>query len=122
MCRGPKMLQNATTECRAETPPSIFHFWSMVAKLLVVGILLSAMACSEFPELANLTDDASNDFISMSYVAGEIASTVAVQAMLTADPSASDVMPYRNSSDSPQHRLIFRSSRNLLELYSVLRT
>jgi hypothetical protein len=122
VCRGPSVLQNATTGCHAGTYLVILHFPSQVAKFLVMAVLFSAIACSEFPELANLMDNTSNDFTPPSYVVGEIASTVAAQVTVTAATPASRITPFRKSSDASQQTSLFRSSRDLLLLYSILRT
>jgi len=99
-----------------------FHFKSNVAKVFVMAVLLSLMACSELPELAGLADNTSNDFTAPSYIVGEIASAVVAHLTATAAPPASPTTPYQNSSGVAQQTSLFRSSRDLLQLYSILRT
>jgi hypothetical protein len=98
-----------------------FHFNGSLAKLFVLTILLSAVACSELPELEKLVDNSSNDFTPASYAVGEITKAVAAQLR----PTVSAAAPRLASSQNPSSALFigpFLSSRNLLELYSVLRT
>jgi len=98
-----------------------FHFKGSVAKLFVLVILVSAVACSELPELEKLVDNSSNDFTPASYVVREIAKAVAAQLRPTVSAAAPCLAPLQNSS-SAQFIGPSLSSRNLLELYSVLRT
>ena len=100
----------------------MFHSWDKAAKLFIIVALVSTVACSELPELAGLMDNSSNDFTPSSYLVGEIASSLAAQVTSTAKPPASRIAPWWKSSDVPQQTSLFRSSRNLLELYSILRT
>ena len=102
--------------------PMKFHFESNVAKLFVMAVLLSSVACSELPELARLMDNTSNDFMPPSYIVGEIVDTVAAQVTATAAAPASPTTPYQSSSDVAHQTSLFRSSRDLLQLYSILRT
>jgi hypothetical protein len=97
-----------------------FRFKSNIAKLFVLAVLLSAVASSELPELARLMDNTSNDFTSPSYLMGEIGS--AVTAQVTATGPVSSITPGQKLWDVPQQPGVFRSSRNLLLLYSILRT
>lgn len=97
-----------------------FRFKSNVARFFVLAVLLSAVACSELPELARLIDNASNDFTAPSYLMGEIASTVTAQVMTTV--AGSPVEMSLNSSDTTQTSEGFLGSGDLLLLYSVLRT
>ena len=98
-----------------------FRFKSNVVRLFVTVVLLSSLACSELPELGRLIDDTSNDFTPASYVLGEIASDVAVQAT-PATESASRVTSRQTFLDMPQHNSAFRGPRSLLLLYSILKT
>ena|ERR1700674_1293131 len=97
-----------------------FRFKSNIAKLFVLAVLLSAVASSELPELARLMDNTSNDFTAPSYLMGEIGSPVAAQ--VTAKGPVSRITPGQNPSDVRQQPGVFHSSRNLLLLYSILRT
>jgi len=96
-----------------------FHFESNV--VFVMAVLLSSVACSELPELARLMDNTSNDFMPSSYIVGEIVDIVAAQVTATAAP-ASPATLYQSSSDVAHQASLFRSSRGLLQLYSILRT
>jgi hypothetical protein len=97
-----------------------FRFKSNVARFFVLAVLLSAIACSELPELARLIDNASNDFTAPSYLMGEIARKVTAQ--VTATVAGSSVEMSLNSSDIPQTSEGFHGSGDLLLLYSILRT
>ena len=97
-----------------------FRFKSNIARFFVLAVLLSAIACSELPELARLTDNASNDFTAPSYLMGEIASTVTAQVMVTV--AGWPIEMSLNSSDIPQTSKGFHGSGDLLLLYSILRT
>jgi len=59
------------------------QFKSSVAKVFIFAILVSALMCSEFPELTKLTDDTSNDFTTPSYIMREVTSAVAAQVTAT---------------------------------------
>jgi hypothetical protein len=98
------------------------RFNGSVAKLFVVAILLSSLACSELPELERLIDNASNDFTPASYVAGEITSAVAAHVKATSPARALRAARQQNSSDISQHIAAFLISRDLLHLYSISRT
>ena len=98
------------------------RFKGSVAKLFVVAILLSSLACSELPELERLIDNTSNDFTPPSYVVGEITSAVARQVTPTSPERALRGVSRQNSPDVPQHIRAFLSSRDLLHLYSMIRT
>jgi hypothetical protein len=93
-----------------------------IAKLFVLAILLSSLACSELPELCRLSDNTSNDFTPLSYVAGEIASAVSAQLWPASPARALRVTPQQNSTDVPQQVKPFLGSRDLLHLYSISRT
>ena len=96
------------------------RFKTNIARFFTLAVLLSAIACSELPELARLTDNASNDFTAPSYLMGEIASTVTVQ--VTATVAGSPIEVSLNSSDIPQISEGLHGSGDLLMLYSILRT
>ena len=99
-----------------------FRFKSNVAKFFVMAVLLSALACSELPELAKLIDQTSNDFTPPSYMMEEIASAVAAQVTTTTTVPKLRATPSQSSSDFPRQARLFRGSRELLQLYSILRT
>lgn len=90
------------------------------AKFFVFVVLLSAVACSELPELAKLMDNPSNDFTAPAYLMGEIETKVSEQVTFTA--SISRLESRSVPSDQPQRMQGFRSSGDLLLLYSILRT
>jgi hypothetical protein len=96
------------------------RFKTNMARFFTLAVLLSAIACSELPELARLIDNASNDFTAPSYMMGEIASTVTVQ--VTATVAGSHIEVSLKSSDVRPTSHDFRGSGDLLQLYSILRT
>ena len=84
-------------------------------------VVLSSVACSEFPELARLADNTSNDFITtQSCIAGEVGIAAATQ--ITATAPASRITACEELLDIPQRISLFGISRDLLLLYSVFRT
>jgi hypothetical protein len=91
-----------------------------IARFFVLAVLLSAVACSELPELARLTDNTSNDFTAPSYLMGEIAGAVSAQVVATV--AGSPIEMSLKSSDVPQRTHVSRGSADLLLLYSMLRT
>ena len=105
---------------QAKSRTMSFRFKSNLARFFVLAVLLSAIACSELPELARLTDNASNDFTAPSYLMGEIASTVTAQVMATV--AGSPIEMSLNSSDILQTSEGFHGSGDLLLLHSILRT
>ena len=99
----------------------MFHRRSKFARLFVMVVLLSSVACSEFPELARLADNTSNDFITtQSCLAGEVAIAEATQ--VTATGPASRITACEELSNIPERISLFGISRDLLLLYSVFRT
>src|ERR1700746_1556986 len=98
------------------------RFNGSVAKLFVVAILLSSLACSELPELERLIDNTSNDFTAPSYVVGEITSAVARQVTPASPERALRGVTQQNSPDASQHITAFLISRDLLHLFSISRT
>jgi hypothetical protein len=96
------------------------RFKTNIARFFALAVLLSAIACSELPELARLIDNASNDFTAPSHVMGEIASTVTVQ--VTATVAGSPIEVSLKSSNVRPTNHDFRGSGDLLQLYSILRT
>jgi hypothetical protein len=97
-----------------------FDFKTNVAKLVVLAILLSAVACSELPELTKLMDNPSNDFTTSSHLMAEVSSVVAAPAKATAP--ASGIMPRQKPSKAPRHISRVGNPRDLLLLCSILRT
>jgi hypothetical protein len=110
------------TQYPAATFPMRLRFKGSIVRLFVVVILLSSLACSELPELERLIDNTSNDFTPPSYVVGEITSAVSSQLTPESPMRALHVAPQQNSSDVPQHIGAFLSSRDLLHLFSIIRT
>jgi len=98
------------------------QFKSNIARLFVVAVLLSSVACSELPELARLMDNTANDFTPPSYVMDDLERAVSGQVTTTAIAPASRPSPRQNLSDIPQHTNPRHGSRDLLQLYSILRT
>lgn len=96
------------------------RFRSKAAKFFVFVVLLSAVACSELPELAKLMDNPSNDFTAPAYLMGEIETRVTDQVSTTTSVSHLESRSF--PSDRPQRAQGFRSSGDLLLLYSILRT
>lgn len=97
-----------------------FKFKSSVAKFAVLAVLLTAVACSELPELARLMDNPTNDFTAPSYLMEDISASVAAQVTATA-PTLRITLSQK-FSDSPQRATLIRGSRDLLLLCSILRT
>jgi|SRR5690348_12688721 len=98
------------------------RFKSNVARLFVLAVLLSAVACSELPELTKLMDQTSNDFTPPSYVVGDLASAAAAQVATTTTAPKLRGISSPESSDVPRQARLFRCSRDLLQFYSILRT
>lgn len=96
-----------------------FDFKTNVAKLVVLVVLLSAVACSELPELTQLMDNPSNDFTTPSHLMEEVSNVVAAPVKATA---ASGIMPRQKPSEAPQHASRVGNPRDLLLLCSILRT
>jgi hypothetical protein len=99
-----------------------FQFKGNVARLLVMAVLLSVVACSELPELARLMDNPSNDFMPPSYPMEQVTSAVAAQVTATVTTPAPRITRSQESSGVRQQTIPIRSSRDLLELYTILRT
>jgi hypothetical protein len=96
------------------------RFKTNIARFFALAVLLSAIACSELPELARLIDKASNDFTAPSYLMEEDASTVTAQA--TATVAGSPIEVSLKFSDVRPTSHDFHGSGDLLQLYSILRT
>ena len=98
------------------------QFKSNFAKVFIFATLLSALMCSEFPELTKLTDDTSNDFTTPSYVMREVTSAVAAQVTATVMTPAPRITSSRKFSAAPPERSFIRNSRDLHLLCTLLRT
>jgi hypothetical protein len=98
----------------------MFRRRSKFARLFVLVLVLSSVACSEFPELVSLADNTSNDFTTQSCIAGEVG--IAATTQITATVPASRITACEQFLDIPQRISLFGISRDLLLLYSVLRT
>ena len=102
---------------------AMFCLQTKLATTFVMAVLLSSLAYSEFPELASLSDNTSNDFTTQSCLAGsgEVAIVTAIPVPAKAPGSC---IPNAKFSDV-QLRLrprVFSISDNLFLLYSILRT
>jgi hypothetical protein len=84
-----------------------------------MAVLLSSLAYSEFPELVSLLDNTSNDFTTQSCPA-EVVIVTAIP--VTAKTPGSRVMPSAEISDVQKQTNVFCTSRDLLLIYSILRT
>jgi hypothetical protein len=93
---------------------------SKFARFFVIVVLLSSLACAEFPELASLADNTSNDFTTHFSLGAEGAMVGAIRAMAKAP--ASRRMACEEYLRIPRRISLFGISRNLLLLCSVLRT
>jgi hypothetical protein len=92
-----------------------------ISKLFAFVIIVSALACSELPELMKLMDNPSNDFITAPAGSmGKIADSVTDQVTVT--NSVSPVEERQASSALLQQTEAFRDSGDLLALYSLRRT
>jgi hypothetical protein len=98
----------------------MFTLRSKFARFFVLVVLLSSLACAEFPELASLADNTSNDFTTQFCLGAEGAMVGAIRTMAKAPTSR--MMACQAYSHIPQRINLFGISRNLLPLYSVLRT
>jgi hypothetical protein len=94
-------------------------FVSRVVKVVGLVMLVSALACSELPELTTLVDNSSNDFAVLS---SSSLSVTAVAAQVTATVCVSRAAVRPAFVEAPQHEFPFRGSRDMLALYSLLRT
>jgi hypothetical protein len=97
----------------------MFRVVSKFAVPFVMVVLLCSLVCCEFPELARLADDPSNDFTTQSCLASEVAIDAAIQVMPTA-PAAGYGGP--EIFVHSERLILFGISRDLLPFYSVLRT
>jgi hypothetical protein len=95
-------------------------FVSSVVKVVGLVMLVSALACSELPELTTLIDNPSNDFTISSSSSSVGVTAVAAQVTATVCVSRAAVRP--TFAEAPQHESPFRGSRDILALYSLLRT
>jgi hypothetical protein len=95
------------------------HFKRRLTKFFVLMALVSSLASAEFPELSKLMDDTSNDFAVLSITPVEVQIEATVQT--TSRSRVSRLKPCRPSPDGPQPG-VFRNSRDVLVLDSILRT
>ena len=89
------------------------------ARTFVIAALLSSLAYSEFPELVSLSDNTSNDFTTQS-CPGEVVIVTAIP--VTAKAPGSRVVPSAEILDVQKQTNVFCISRDLLLMYSILRT
>jgi hypothetical protein len=83
-----------------------------------MAVLLSSLAYSEFPELISLSDNTSNDFTTQSCSGDVIVTAIPV----TAKAPGSRIMPSAEFLDVQKQTNVFCISRDLLRMYSILRT
>jgi hypothetical protein len=98
------------------------HFRSYVFKAFIMLVLVCSIAFAEFPELARLSDNASNDFTTPTCVVEEVRTAVAPKVTATVAASALRVTSYQEPSKASRRTLVSRSSRDVLVWYSILRT
>ena len=98
----------------------MFTLRSKFARFFVIVVLLSSLACAEFPELASLADNTSNDFTTQFCLGAEGAMVGAVRIMAKAPTSP--MMAGAAYLHIPRRVSLFGISRNLLLLCCVLRT
>jgi hypothetical protein len=115
------LFSREVTGCCRLVSGMTVQFKSNFAKVFIFATLLSALMCSEFPELTKLTDDTSNDFTTPSYVMREVTSAVAVQVTATVMTPAPRITPSRKFSAALPETRFIRNSRDLLLLCSLLR-
>jgi hypothetical protein len=99
-----------------------FHFKNHLSKVIVLAVLLSALVCSEVPELAKLMDDTSNDFTTPICFMEEITTSVAAQVRATVTPPLVHAMQSQGPLGAPQQTIFPSNSREILLLCSTLRT
>jgi hypothetical protein len=97
-----------------------FRFKGNLSKFLVLAVLLSAVACSELPEIVKLMDNPANDFTTPSDLVVEFSSVLAAQ--VTTEAPARYIAPAQTSTETLQQTSYVRSRRDLLLLFSILRT
>ena len=95
--------------------------WSVsrVVKLVGLVLLVSTLACSELPELTILMDNPSNDF---TVLPSSSAAVTVVAAQVTINVCVSQAAVHPAFVEASQHESAFRGSRDILALYSLLRT
>jgi hypothetical protein len=98
------------------------HFRSYVFKAFIMLVLVCSIASAEFPELARLSDNASNDFTTPTSVVEEVTTAVAPKVTATVAAPALRVTSYQEPSKASRRTPVSRSSRDVLVLYSILRT
>ena len=99
-----------------------FHFNSHLSKVFVLAVLLSALVCSEVPELAKLVDNTSNDFTTPICFMEEITTSVAAQVTATVTRPLVRAMQSHGPLGAPHQTIFSSSSRDILLLCSTLRT
>ena len=120
VCGGSGFPESANWRGLAKLMRMSLRFRNKAAKLFVFIILLSAVACSELPELARLVDNPSNDFTPPAYLMSEIEGTLTEHVTVKTNVSRMESRLF--ASDRPQQSHSFRSSGDLLLLYSIRRT
>ena len=95
------------------------HFKRRLIKFFVLMVLVSSLASAEFPELSKLMDDTSNDFAVLSITPVEVQMEATVQTMSRGCMSGLKLC--HQSPDRPQLG-VFRSSPDILDLHTILRT
>jgi len=98
------------------------HFRSRVFKAFIMLVLVCSIAFAEFPELARLSDDASNDFTTPTCVVQEVTTAVAPKVTATVAALALRVASHQEPSKASRRAPVTRCSRDVLVLYSILRT
>jgi hypothetical protein len=97
-------------------------FRSYFVKFFIMLVLVCSIAFAEFPELARLSDNASNDFTTPTSVVEEVTTAVAPKVTATVAAPALRVTSYPELSKASRRTPVSRSSRDVLVLYSILRT
>lgn len=118
-----EMSLSAQRQLAASAPESRhmrFRFKGNLSKFLVLAVLLSAVACSELPEIVKLMDNPANDFTTPSDLVVEFSSVLAAQ--VTTEAPARYIAPAQTSTETLQQTSYVRSRRDLLLLFSILRT
>ena len=115
------LFSREVTGCCRLVSGMTVQFKSSVAKVFIFAILVSALMCSEFPELTKLTDDTSNDFTTPSYIMREVTSAVAAQVTATVMTPAPRIASSTKFSAALPERSFIRNSRELHLLCSLLR-
>src|SRR5438552_1350039 len=88
-------------------------------RLVSLVMLVFTLACSELPELTALMDNPSNDFTVLPPAS---AAVTVVAAQVTVNFCVSQAAVHPAFVEAPQHESAFRGPRDILALYSLLRT